>query len=195
MSLPLLKPRRLTVDEFRELEANAPEDERWELLNGVIYRSMAGGTVRHNDIVQNVSSRLRGELRRIGSPCRTSTENVRLDIPAIGASTLPDVFVNCGPRPGAARTLDDATAVVEVLSPSTSARDRGEKLDAYMTLPGLRTIALIEQDRMHVATYTRTDDGFLRQDLTSPTDRVAFDGLDVSMTLAEIYEDVAFDAA
>lgn len=195
MNYPLMKSRRLTVDEFREMEANAPEDERWELINGIIHKSMAGGTVRHNDIVQNVASTLRAELRRRGSPCRTSTENVRLDIPDAQISTLPDVLVSCGVRPGGARTLANAAAVIEVLSPSTSARDRGEKLDAYLTLPGLNVVVLVEQDAMHVVSYTRSADGFLRREFSSPEDSVAFEDLSVSMTLAEIYEDVAFDAA
>lgn len=51
MNYPLMKPRRLTVEEFRAMEAHAPADERWELINGVVYKSQAGGTVRHNDIV------------------------------------------------------------------------------------------------------------------------------------------------
>ena len=66
MNYPLMKPARLTVEEFRAMEAQAPADERWELINGVIVKSQAGSTARHNDIVQNVASTLRAELRRNG---------------------------------------------------------------------------------------------------------------------------------
>ncbi len=188
-----MKPRRLTVDEFRELEANAPEDERWELINGVIYKSMAGGTRAHNLIVQNVASSLMTKLRELGSPCRPFTENMRLDIAAAELSTLPDVVVSCAPMTDGTKAIADAAAVVEVLSRTTSSRDRSEKLETYLTIPGLRTLALIEQEAMQVVTYSRAESGWLRVALKEPDDRVEFNGLDVSLTLATIYEDVAFD--
>ena len=89
----------------------------------------------------------------------------------------------------------DATAIVEVLSPSTASSDLGEKLNAYLTLPALRTCAFVQQKRSNVMTYVRSERGWLYQELASPDDRLRFDGLEVSMTLAEIYEDIEFDAA
>ncbi|GLK56017.1 Uma2 family endonuclease [Methylopila capsulata] len=195
MSYPLVKPRRLTVAEFREIELNAPEEERWELLDGYIVKSMAGGTKIHNLIVFNIQSALMNALRRKGSPCRAFSENVRLDIDPSLASTLPDVVVSCSPWAGSPTSISDAAAIVEVLSPSTAFVDLGAKLDAYLTLDSLRTCLFVEQKKRAVIVHRKTNDGWLRQDLSSPTDRVAFDGLDVSMTLAEIYEDVTFDAA
>lgn len=193
MNYPMMKPRRLTVDEFRELEAQSPEDERWELINGVIYKSMAGGTRAHNIIVQNVASSLMTMLRASKSPCRPFTENMRLDIAAAELSTLPDVVVSCSLMTDGTKAISDAQAVVEVLSPTTSGRDRSEKLDAYLTIPSLRTLALVEQEAMQVVTYTRTDSGWLRREFTKPDDRLAFEGLDVSLALADVYEDIAFN--
>lgn len=195
MNYPLIKTHRLTVDEFREMELNAPEEERWELIDGVIVRSMAGGTIRHNMIVQNVAGALQRALRSRGSRCRAYTESVRLDADGKDLSTLPDVVVSCDPPGGDKTTLYDATAVVEVHSTASRQRDKSEKLDAYMSLPGVRTIVLIEQVSMGVMTHTRSANGWLRLEFSSPDDRIAFDGLDVCMTLAEIYEDVEFDAA
>lgn len=193
MSYPLMRPRRLTVAEFRELEAQAPEDERWELINGVIYTDQAGTTVRHNDIVQNVAFALRAELRRTGSKCRTSVENVRLDIADATSSVMPDVIVNCGERRGASKTFTKASAVVEVISPSTSHRDKVEKLESYFTIEGLLTVVLIEQARMHAAVHTRTPDGWVRNDFNQPSDSVAFEGLGVSLTLLQIYDEIELD--
>jgi Uma2 family endonuclease len=193
MSYPLLKPRRLTVAEFREMELNAPEDERWELINGVIVKSMAGGTLRHNTIVLNIAGVLHAELRRLGSTCRPYTENVRLDSAAANLSTLPDVVVTCTPHAGKETALTDAAAVVEVHSTSSRERDKSVKLDAYLSLPGVRTVLLVEQETMHVVVHTPSERGWLRQEFVAPEDSVTFDGLGVAVTLAQIYEDVAFD--
>lgn len=193
MNYPLLKPRRLTVEEFRAMEAQAPADERWELINGVIIKSQAGSTVRHNDIVQNVASIIRAELRRKGSKCRTSTENIRLDIEGATTSVMPDVIVNCGERRGPSTTFRTASVIVEVISPSTSAHDKVAKLETYFTLSELRTALLIEQAEMYVVSYTRSPKGWLRNDFDQPDDSVALDGLEVSITLAQIYDEIEFD--
>lgn len=193
MNYPLVKPRRLTLAEFRELEAQAPEDERWELIGGVIHKSMAGGTRAHNVIVQNVTSALLVTLRRSGSPCRPYSETMRLDIEAAELSTLPDVVVTCSPVRDGAKAIESPIAVVEVLSRSTSARDRTDKLEAYFTLPGLRTIVLIEQEAMQVVVHTRVDRGWLRAELTDPSARMELAGVEASLSLAEIYEEIAFD--
>lgn len=193
MNYPLLKPRRLTVEEFRAIEAQAPADERWELINGVIVKAQAGSTVRHNDIVQNVASRLREELRTKGSKCRTSTENIRLDIEGATTSVMPDVLVNCGERRGTSTTFRSASAVVEVISPSTSTHDKLDKLETYFTLAELQTLVLIEQARMHVIVYSRSADSWLRTDLTRPEDEAKFGGFDAALSLADIYDEIEFD--
>jgi len=193
MSYPLLKPKRLTVEEFRAMEAQAPEDERWELINGVIYKSQAGSTIRHNDIIQNVATTLRAELRRKGSQCRTSTENVRLDIDGAAASVMPDVLVNCGERRGPSTTFRTASAVVEVISPSTSAHDKVSKLETYFTLAELETVLLIEQAEMRVVCYTRSPKGWLRNDFEQPGDIIELDKLGISITLAQIYDEIDFN--
>lgn len=190
-----MKPRRLTVAEFRELEAQAPEDERWELINGVIYKSMAGGTRAHNAIVQNITSALLVSLRRANSPCRPYSENMRLDVEAAELSTLPDVVITCSPVRDGAKAIERPVAVVEVLSRSTSARDKTDKLEAYYSLPGMRTIALVDQEAMLVVVHRRKGDGWLRSELTDPAARLEFDGVDVSLSLSEIYEEIAFDQA
>lgn len=194
MNYPLMKPARLTVEEFRAMEAQAPEDERWELINGVIYKAQAGSTVRHNDIVQNVASTLRAELRRKGSKCRTSTENIRLDIDGAATSVMPDVLVNCGERRGPTTTFRTASAIVEVISPSTGAHDKVSKLETYFTLPELHSVLLIEQAEMRVVFYERSAKGWLRNDFDTPEDSVDLDHLGVSITLAQIYDEIDFNA-
>ena len=193
MNYQFRKPSRLSVAEFRELEAQAPADERWELINGVIYKSMAGGTRAHNAIVQNVTSALLVRLRRSKSPYRPYSENMRLDIEAAELSTLPDVVVTCAPVKDGAKSIMRPVAVVEVLSRSTSARDKTEKLDAYFMLEGLRTIALIQQETMMVVVHTRVDKGWLRSELSDPSSRLEFAGVEASLALSEIYEEIAFD--
>jgi Uma2 family endonuclease len=193
MNYPLMRPQRLTVEEFREIELNAPAEERWELIDGVIYKSMAGGTLRHNMIVQNVSTFVRGELRKRGSGCRSYTENVRLDAGASYLSTLPDVVVSCDPPRGDATTLNDATAVFEVHSTASRERDKSTKLEAYMQLPSVQTIVLIEQVAMSVVTFTKSGTKWVRDELREPTDAIHLEGLEIALPLSAVYEDVDFD--
>lgn len=193
MNYPLMKPARLTVEEFRELELNAPAEERWELIDGVIYKSMAGGTIRHNVIVQNVSTFVRAELRRKGSGCRSYTENVRLDAGESGLSTLPDVVVSCNPPRGDATSLNDATAVFEVHSTASRERDKSTKLEAYMRVPNVQTIVLIEQIAMSVVTFTRAGNKWVRDELRDASDTVRLEGLDIDLPLSAIYEEIEFE--
>lgn len=190
MNYPLLKPMPLSVAEFREIELNAPEEERWELIDGLIVKSMAGGTIRHNVIVQNIASCIRAELRRRGSVCRPYTENVRLDSEAGPLSTLPDVVVSCDPYRGSATTVENAVAVFEVHSTASRMRDRSVKLEAYMRIQSVQTIVLVEQIAMSVVTFTRSGKTWIREELTNTSDRVTLAGLDLDVPVVEIYEEV-----
>lgn len=191
MNYPMMRPRRLTVDEFRTMELNAPDEERWELIDGHIVRSMAGGTKIHNLIVFNARSALTAALRRQGSTCRAFSENVRLDVEMRDASTLPDVVVSCTPWTEGPTTLRDAVAIVEVLSPSTAFFDQENKLSAYLSLPGMRTYCLVDQDRTHVIVYALEAQGWVRKELTGEEEEIAFGGIDVAVKVGAFYDEVS----
>ena len=185
------QPPLMSLDDFEEVLADAPDDERWELIGGRVVRMMVGARWEHNRIISNLASGLDGRFRRAGSPCRTLRETFRLKQEAAGSSLLPDLLVYCSrPAPGAT-FLTDATVLVEVLSEGTQRRDREDKWAVYQTLPSLKHYVLVTRDRPHVEVIDRDGaewsghriaDG-LAATLTLPS-------LAVSLPLAEIYADV-----
>lgn len=145
--------RLLTADEFLRIEFGS--DLKAELDNGVI-RMMAGGSRRHNRIQTNLVVALGTRLR--GSGCRPNGSDMGVRTHD-GSVRYPDVSVSCGPEApedDRDRALDDPRVIVEVLSPSTAAQDRGVKLGEYKALASVELIALVdpEGERLHLLRRT-----------------------------------------
>jgi len=82
-----------------------------------------------------------------------------------GLATYPDVAVVCGPwerDPEDARTVVNPAILVEVLSPSTKAYDRGEKLEHDMHIASLRAVVLVAHDRRELEVWTRSEETWAR---------------------------------
>ncbi len=89
MSRPALEPQHMSLD-FEDLLADAPDDERWELISGRVVKMMVGARWEHNRIINNLSEGLNSRFRAAGSPCRTLTETFRMKHEASPSSFLPD---------------------------------------------------------------------------------------------------------
>ena len=186
---PQFKP--MSLDDFDELLADQPDDERWELINGRVIRMMVGARWEHNRIISNLAYGLDRRFRSAGSPCRVLRETFRLKHDEADSSTLPDLIVYRR-RPAAGATfLTDASILVEVLSDGTRRRDREDKWAVYQTLPSLKHYVLVDRDAPHVEIIDRGE-------IDWSGHRIA-DGLAASLTLpdfsieiplSEIYEDV-----
>ena len=139
--------RRSTPAEYYRLEREA--EYKSDYYQGEIF-AMAGGTIRHSTICNNLGGELRNRLK--GTPCRAYESNLRLKVLATGLRTYPDVSIYCSPlerdpEDPFAETLTNPTALFEVLSPSTEAYDRGLKAGNYRTISSLQAYILISQDR------------------------------------------------
>ena len=145
----------LTPEQYLELERAA--EFKSEYYQGEM-RAMAGASVAHNALVWKLIGRLGLQLepdRYQGFPSA-----MRLGVCATGLYTYPDITVVCGePRFQDSDTLLNPTFVVEVLSPSTEAYDRGRKFEHYRTIPSLQQDLLVASDRHQVDLYTRQADG------------------------------------
>lgn len=126
-----------TEDEY--LTAEFSVEHRHEYVDGVV-RAMTGASIRHNAIAGNLFTALRSLAK--GSNCRVTIEGVRLRVNA-RRHYYPDVMVSCE-EPGDAYAMTAPCLIAEVLSPTTSAVDRGEKRIAYMAMPSLRHLLLID---------------------------------------------------
>lgn len=156
--------------------------------------AMAGVSRNHALIVTNLSRELSTQLLR--RPCEVYSSDMRVRVPASRLYTYPDVIVVCAePRfdDEHADTLLNPTVLIEVLSPSTEAYDRGRKFENYRTLESLREYLLVAQDGPWIDHYARQDDG---RWLLTPAEGldtvVLLPAIQCELTLAGVYVKVSF---
>ena len=181
---------RFTPQEYLALERKS--ETRNEYYNGEIF-AMAGASREHNLIVANL-------LRDIGNqledrPCESYPSDMRVSIEATGLYTYPDVSVVCGEPRFQDREVDtllNPTVIVEVLSPSTEAYDRGDKFRHYRRIDSLREFVLISQDRMMVERYTRQGKDWVLSDMTDPDQVLKLESIGCQIPLDRIYAKIKF---
>jgi Uma2 family endonuclease len=133
--------------------------ERSIFIRGQVY-AMAGGTAGHNNACLNAAFALRTHLA--GSGCRVFMESLRLHIATADCYYYPDVMVSCHNNEASdpsIHTLEHAKLVIEVLSPSTAAFDRGDKFADYRQLASLEEYVLVDLDATTIDTYRKGADG------------------------------------
>jgi Uma2 family endonuclease len=190
--VPVGAERRYTVEDYFSVEESSAI--KHEFCAGQIF-AMAGASVRHNRITGNVFAALRAALAERG--CEVFASDLRVRTPS-GLYTFPDVTVVCGGvQLSATDRLDTVTnpaLLVEVLSESTAAYDRGEKFRHYQSLAALREYLVIDQSAIHVEHYSVEDEGrvrsWRRQDHSNAGDVVSLSSLGIAVTLADIYAGV-----
>ncbi|MBV9849891.1 MAG: Uma2 family endonuclease [Armatimonadetes bacterium] len=186
----LAKPR-YTQEEYLALERRA--DHRSEFLGGEIF-AMAGVSFTHNVIVANVVGELRNRFQ--GGPCQPVANDQRVRVQATGLNTYPDVAVVCGEphfMDEDRDTLLNPTVLVEVLSRSTEAYDRGEKFAHYRWLESVSDYLLISQDKVRVEHYVRQPDGqWLLSESSGLQERVHLASVDCDLLLSDVYDKVEF---
>jgi Uma2 family endonuclease len=184
--------RVFTSQEYLTLERQAPSKS--EFFDGEIY-AMARASRKHVLVEGNILRELGTRLK--GRPCTVLTSNMRVRVRATGLYTYPDASVVCG-RPEfediQSDTLLNPTVLIEVLSPSTEAYDRGEKFSQYRRLPSLQEYVLIAQDRVLVERYRRRGDLWVISDLHSLDDVLPLESIDCKIPLSEIYYQVEMEA-
>ena len=190
MAIPQKKPF-VVVEEYLIQERAA--DYKSEYCNGEIF-AMAGASRRHCLISTNVLGELRGRLR--GKGCTPYGSDLRIEVPTTGLFTYPDVSVICE-QPGFSahddETVTNPTLLVEVLSDSTEAYDRGGKFANYRTLGSLREYVLVSQKEPLVEVFFRLDDGTWKLTPVSGLHATArLQSLEIELPLAEIFYNVQF---
>lgn len=145
----------LTAADYLAWE-NAQVD-RHEYLDGEVF-AMAGAEDRHVTVALNAAIVLRQHLR--GGPCRAYMSDMRLHVAAANSYFYPDLLVTCSAQDHASTLVKtEPRLIIEVLSPSTAAYDRGLKFSHYRSLPSLKEYALIDLDMRSTDVYRKGDDG------------------------------------
>ncbi|NEV61242.1 Uma2 family endonuclease [Thiorhodococcus minor] len=164
-------------------------DSRSEYVGGELF-AMTGGSESHNLIAANVVGELRNQFRSL--PCRVYGSDMKICAPIAEAGFYPDVSVVCGERQfhdDRRDVLINPTLIVEVLSDSTEAYDRGDKFVAYRGLPSLQIYLLISQSRIRAELYVRQpDDTWSLSTYSDPQARIPLAAVDASLAIAEVYD-------
>ncbi|MBO1437622.1 Uma2 family endonuclease [Meiothermus sp. CFH 77666] len=172
----------LSFEEYLALEEKARR--KHELVDGVLY-AMAGASSNHNLLVTNVAGLLWSRAR--GGGCRVFSSDMKLRVDAF-TSYYPDVMVVCEPD-RAEYYKERPCLLVEVLSSSTEATDRREKLAKYRQIPSLRAYVLIDSLSRRVEAYYREGQHWLYLDVAGEGS-VPIPCPEMSLNLDEIYEGV-----
>lgn len=184
------KPK-LTAAEYLARERTA--EFKSEYYRGETF-AKAGASREHNTVKENLIVELGTRLK--GSPCRTYSSDQRVKVSATGLFTYPDIVIVCGKAeyaPEDKDTLLNPVAVIEVLSPSTEAYDRGAKFRQYQQLPSVREYVLVSQDEPVVERFVRQADGtWALTVVTGLAGEFAFHTVPVRMGLADVYNGVEF---
>ena len=178
----------LSPEEYLTIERNA--EFKSEYLDGVAY-AMAGGSERHNLIAANVIIALGVQLR--DRPCRVYPSDLKVRVPNSKRFFYPDVSVICGETLFADEKKDvilNPVLVVEVLSESTEAFDRGKKFSSYQQIESLREYLLVAQDEFVVEHYLRQENGWLYTKANGLDSALALPALNCRIALSDIYNKV-----
>lgn len=184
----------ITAADYLALERQAATKS--EYLNGQIY-AMSGASRNHNRITVNLTRRLGNQLS--GKPCEPFSGDMRVKVSPTGLYTYPDVVVACGEsrfEDDHVDTLLNPTVVIEVLSDSTEAYDRGDKFAHYRALESLTDYLLVAQDKPRIEHYSRQPDGQWLYSVADGLDaRIEVAAIDCALALVEVYERVEFPDA
>ena len=182
---PALLARGMSYADYLLLERSSPE--RHEFLRGEVY-AMAGGSPEHGALAAAWIRELGVALG--GKPCRVFTSDVRVRIRETGLTTYPDVSVVCGRLETDAEDPDaivNPVLLIEVLSDSSEAYDRGAKAAHYRRIQSLREYVLVSQSEPVVEVYRRNVEGRFELYEFRADDTVELASVGVSLAVRAIY--------
>ncbi|MEG3860751.1 Uma2 family endonuclease [Microcoleus sp. herbarium12] len=184
---------RFTPDEYRAIEETA--EERHEYCNGEII-TMSGGSPAHSRITVDITTFLNMAVR--DTNFQIYNGDLRIWIPSFNHGTYPDVTVIDGePEFNGSRTdeIINPLLVVEVLSPSTEAYDRGEKFRKYRSLASFCEYLLVSQTEPYIEQYHNLDrqssDRWQWQVYDGIDRAIELHSLNIQLPLAEVYRRIS----
>lgn len=176
-----------SVEEYFELDGAS--EERYEYIDGSLYM-LAGGSPNHSIICTNLSSILKNLLR--GRPCRVYSPDIYFYLSET-RYVHPDVTVSCNAQDHVdPKSIKNPCLAIEVLSPTTEAKDRGRKFGWYRACPSIQEYVLVASEYKEVQVYQREKNDLWTLRNFGPDDRIELARLGVSFTATEVYEDTFF---
>jgi Uma2 family endonuclease len=189
MTIASPQPTYLTSEEYLQMEETS--DIKHEYIDGQVY-AMAGASDAHVTIAGNLFTLLRNHVR--GSGCRVYIADMKARIESLNRFYYPDIMVTCDDRDRETSLYKEFPClIVEVLSDSTEAFDRGDKFADYQQIESLQEYVLINTKRQRVECFRRSDEGmWVLQSYTSQQKSFQLKSIDFEGTMETLYEDVVF---
>ncbi len=188
MGQAVSKPK-MTGEEFLAWEAVQPE--KHDFIDGQVY-AMAGAEDGHVMAAGNVYMALRQHL--VGSPCRTYIADTKVQAQQGDQFFYPDVLVTCSANDRTSKLVKrEPTLIIEVLSPSTAAYDRGEKFVHYRSIASLKEVAFIDIHSRRTDVYRRGADDLWVLHPFDAGDDVSLASVNLTITAAALFAEVDDD--
>ena len=189
------KPKVYTFDEYLHREEKSVE--KHEFYNGKIIR-MPGGTDKHCEISMNIGAAIKFAIRPLPTKFRVYNSDLKIRIDSLDSGVYPDALVICK-EPEYWQDRQDVIVnplvIVEVLSPSTQAYDRLGKFELYKELPSFQEYVLVNANKYAVETRFQEEPNLWRiRHETNIDNSVTLNALGVSISMADIYENIVFPA-
>ena len=189
MGLPEFK--YITAEDYLAVERLALD--KHEYFRGEIF-AMSGASIPHNIVASNLLAELGTKLK--GKKCRAFGSDLRIHIPKNTLYTYPDISIICGEI----ETIDDAfdtaknpSVLIEILSKSTRDYDKGGKFTLYRDIDTLKEYILVDTEKVCIEKFTRNpDNSWLLTEYKSLEGSFTIAAVDVTLQLADVYEDVKF---
>ena len=172
-----------TMADYRQIERET--GRRFEFFQGEVY-AMTGGSPEHARLIANLIVQLGRQLQ--GSSCTVFSSDLGVWLLETGLATYADVTVVCGPLrfdPEDENAVVNPIVLVEVTSPSSEKRDRGEKLEHYVTIPSLKMVVVVSHRERLVEVYHRS--GIRLMLATYREGQVLLSAIACSLDVEELY--------
>ncbi|MBE9035345.1 Uma2 family endonuclease [aff. Roholtiella sp. LEGE 12411] len=188
--IALSNPSFLTPEAYLQLEDKS--DIKHEYIDGKVY-AMAGTTDTHNTIVGNLFILIRNHFR--GSNCRVYFADIKARIEKRNRFYYPDILVTCDSKDRETPTYKCfAKLIIEVLSESTEAFDRGDKFNDYQTLESLEEYVLVNTKHQRIETLRRNEQGLWVLQTYTPDDQTfELQSINLTASFTDVYENVELE--
>ena len=176
-----------TIKEYLDYENES--DQKHDYFQGEIFARQGAGP-RHNKIASNVQGRLFSKL--INKPCQPYGSDMRIHIPQNTLFTYPDISIICGDIIPSDEDENSATlplVLIEILSESTAAYDRGTKFKLYRDIPTLKEYILIDSKSVHIEAFRINKKGLWElEEYKTVEETLPIPALELTLSMKEIYE-------
>jgi Uma2 family endonuclease len=185
---------RISEADYLRLERLA--ETKSEFFDGEMF-AMAGGTRAHSLIATNIAREIGNQLN--STNCVAYNADLRIKVEATGLITYPDVSIVCGEQrflDNEEDTLLNPTVIIEVLSDSTEAYDRGKKFANYRQIPTCREYLLVSQREPRVEQFIRQPHGeWSLKEASGLKGEIKLPSLGIFLRLSEVFAKVEFTPA